>query len=197
MKKVALFALFLIISAGSLSAKSLLEKTIYFINPTTNKVDTAKYWKVFVGAYPATLERKFPGEEKAPITTDLNLTLLSSGYIEGYGWSKKGRIDCEAALYADSASTQKVSFDSIEYVYNGGANVKTKNKPATGLFLDIEGNKLTITRGLLLTKYKLTVVDEDRNLKPAGDANITFFAFSKQALATAQKADKEVEAQNK
>jgi ABC-type amino acid transport substrate-binding protein len=197
MKKVSLVALCLMMYAGSLSAKSLLEKALYFINPTTSKVDSAKYWKVFVGSYPATLQRKFPGEEMATVQTDLNLTLLSSGYVEGYGYSNKGRIDCEAVLFSDSAATQKISFDSIEYVYNGGQNVKMKNKPSTSLYLDVEGNRVTIYKGLLLTRYRLTIVDEDRNLKPAGDATITFFAFSKQALLAAQKADKGAETQNK
>jgi hypothetical protein len=195
MNKFALAVISLIVLAGSLSAKNLLEKTIYFVNPTTNKIDSAKYWKIFVGSYPATLQRKFPGEETATINTDLNLTILSSGYAEGYGYSKKGRIDCEATLMTDSATSQKVSFDSIEYVYNGGSDVKTKNKPASGMYLDVEGNKVMLTRGLALTKYRLVVVEEDRNLKPDGDVNISFFAFSKSAISAAQKAEKEAEAQ--
>jgi len=196
MKKLALFAVCLIISAGSISAKSLLEKTVYFINPTTSKIDSAKYWKIFVGSYPASLQRKFPGEDTQTVNTDVNLTLMSSGYVEGYGYTKKGRVDCEASLLADSAGAQKVAFDSIEYVYAGGQKVKTKNHQPTDLWLDVEGSKVLIYKGLALTKYRLVVVDEDRNLKPAGDASITFFAFSKPALAAAQKADKAAESQN-
>ena len=195
MNKFALAVISLIVLAGSISAKNLLEKTIYFVNPTTNKIDSAIYWKIFVGSYPATLQRKFPGEETSTINTDLNLTILSSGYAEGYGYSKKGRIDCEATLMTDSSTSQKVSFDSIEYVYNGGSNVKIKNQPASGMYLDVEGNKVMLTRGLALTKYRLVVVEEDRNLKPDGDVNISFFAFSKAAIPVAQKAEKQAEAQ--
>jgi len=196
MKKSALIALFLLIAAGSVCAKSLLEKSIYFINPTTSKIDSSKYWKIFLGNYPASLQRKFPGEEMQTVNTDVNLTLMSSGYVEGYGMTKKGRVDCEATLWADSAGTHKVSFDSIEYVYAGGQKVKTKNSQPTDLWLDVEGAKLLIYKGLSLTKYRLVIVDEDRNLKPAGDANITFFSFSKPALAAAQKADKAAESQS-
>jgi hypothetical protein len=197
MKKAVLIALFLTISAGGVSAKSLLEKTVYFINPTTNKIDSSKYWKIFLGSYPATLQRKFPGEDSARITLDLNFTLLSSGYVEGNGYTKKGRVDCEASLVVDSVTFQKATFDSIEYVYNGGSNIKLKGKPAMNLLLDVEGYKVALNKGLALTKYRLVVVEEDRNLKPAGDVTITFFAFSKPGLLAAQKAEKEAETQNK
>jgi hypothetical protein len=63
------------------------------------------------------------------------------------------------------------------------------------MYLDVEGNKVMLTRGLALTKYRLVVVEEDRNLKPAGDVNISFFAFSKSDVSAAQKAEKQAEAQ--
>jgi hypothetical protein len=60
--------------------------------------------------------------------------------------------------------------------------------------MDVEGNKVPNVKTMLLTKYKLVVDVDERNLKPLGDVNVTFFAFSKSALAAAQKAEKEAAA---
>jgi hypothetical protein len=196
MKKVLLIAVAILFAAGSGNAKNLLEKSIYFFNSNTNKMDSAKYWKVFVGQYKGTLERKFPGDEPAKFDCDLNFTLLSSGYVEGYGYTRKGRVDCEAVLLSDTLSAdKKIALDSVEYVFNNGQSVKMKNGPVLNLFLDAEGNKIQIHKKLTLTKYRLQIVDEDRNLKPDGDVVVTWFAFKKSAVAEAQKADKAAEAQ--
>ena len=191
MKKLVIIACALCVCAGSVSAKSMLEKKIYFLNQS-GKADSSVYWKIFLGSYQATLERKFPGEDSMPVNTELNLTLLSSGYIEGYGYVKKGRVDCMGGFIADSAGAgQKIPVDSMEFMINNATLAKVKNRPLLTVYVDLEGNKITLNRPLTLTKYKLTIVDEDRNLKPAGDVPVTFFAFSKAALLAAQKAEKE------
>ena len=128
MKKLVIIACALCMCAGSVSAKSLLEKKIYFLNQA-GKVDSSVYWKIYLGSYPATLERKFPGEDSMPVNTELNLTLLSSGYIEGYGVVRKGRVDCMGGFIADSAgSVQKIAADSIEFMINNATQAKIKNR---------------------------------------------------------------------
>ncbi len=197
MKKTIFFVCAMLVAAGNISAKNLLEKSIFFLNPTTDKIDSSKYWKVFLGSYPATLERKFPGDEPAKFTCDINLTLLSSGYVEGYGYTRKGRVDCEAAMMSDSGSAaRKINLDSVEYVFNNGQSLKMKNGPVLNFYLDAEGNKITVHKKMTLTRYRLQIVDEDRNLKPNGDAVVTWFAFTKSAVAAAQKADKAAETQS-
>jgi hypothetical protein len=183
-------------AAGLAGAKSLLEKSIYFVNPTSGKTDSAKYWKIYIGTFQAvTLVRKFPGEDSLPVNSDLNLTVLSSGYIEGYGYTRKGRVDCMASFVVDTgAGAIKLPVDSIEYVVGLGAKAKARNIRLCDLALDVEGNKLPGIRKLLLTKYKLVLDADERNLKPLGDVDITLFAFSKAALAAAVKADKEAAA---
>jgi hypothetical protein len=188
-----------IVSAGAVSARSLLEKSIYWINPDKGKIDSAKYWKLFLGTYPAvTLVRKFPGEDSLPVVSDINLTVLSSGYLEGYGYTRKGRVDCMAAFMADTGvGAVKIPVDSIEYVFGGGARVKPRGTGVCDLAIDVEGNKIPGIKRMMLTSYKLVVDADERNLKPLGDVNISFFSFSKAGLAEAQKADKEASAQAK
>jgi hypothetical protein len=185
--------IFLITGSINISARSLLEKPIYFINPQTGKIDSTKFWKMYLGKYNSvTLLRKFPGEDTLPIKADVNLTMLSSGYIEGYGYSQKGRVDCSAIFVIDTGTgPTKLLVDSIDYVFASGTKVKPRNGKICDLTIDIEGNKVGPIRNMLLTKYKLVVEYEERNLKPEGDVEITFFAFSKSGLAAAQKAEKE------
>jgi hypothetical protein len=179
--------------ASAAGAKSLLEKSIYWVNPQTGKMDSTKYWKIYIGKYPAiTLVRKFPGEDSLPVNSDINLTVMSSGYIEGYGYTRKGRVDCMAMFVVDTGTGAiKLPVDSIEYMFAGGAKVKPRGMKVYDAAIDVEGNKVPGVKEMQLTKYKLVIDVDERNLKPMGDFDIDFFAFSKIGLAAAQKAQKE------
>jgi hypothetical protein len=196
-KRLLIIAVAAVICAGGQAgAKSLLEKSIYFVNPTSGKIDSCKYWKIYIGTFQSvTLVRKFPGEDSLPVNSDLNLTVLSSGYIEGYGYTKKGRVDCMATFVVDTGTGAiKLPVDSVEFVIAGGEKVKPRGMRVCDLALDVEGNKLPGIRSMLLTKYKLVLDYDERNLKPLGDVTLTVFAFTKAALVAAQKADKEAAA---
>jgi hypothetical protein len=195
LKKLVMMLCLIALGAGAVSAKTLLQKTLYFDNPQTGKIDSAKYWKIYTGNYSATLERKFPGEDSMPVNTELNITLLSSGYLEGYGYTRKGRVDCMAWFMLDNkGAVLKLSLDSIDFIIENGALVKPRSGQLAGLFVDVEGNKVLLTKRMTLTRYKLLTDYEERNLKPDGEFVINYFAFSKPALAAAQKAAKEREA---
>jgi hypothetical protein len=182
-------------ASGTISAKALLEKSIYFVNPDNGKIDSTRYWTIFLGSYPAVpLMRRFPGEDSLSVNSDLNLTVLSSGYIEGYGYTSKGRVDCMASFIADTgARAVKLPVDSIEYIIAGGEKVKPRNMPLCDLTIEVEGNKAGAVKTMMLTKYKLVVEEDERNLKPQGDVTITEFGFSRAALAAAMKAGKEAQ----
>jgi hypothetical protein len=103
-----------------------------------------------------------------------------------------------ASFVIDTGSgAVKLPVDSVEYVIAGGEKVKPRGMKLFDLALDVEGNKLPGIKKLLLTKYKLVIDADERNLKPMGDVNITLFAFSKAALSAAVKADKEAAASAK
>jgi hypothetical protein len=89
---------------------------------------------------------------------------------------------------------QRVTLDSVDYVFDNARSVKLKNGPTLTFYLDVEGNKVMLRKKLTLKKFRLQIIDEDRNLKPAGDVDVTWFAFSKPAALAAQKADKAAEA---
>lgn len=185
---IVILALALFFAGGNVSAKTLLEKTMFFVTPQ-GKIDSCKFWKLYIGSYPATLVRKFPGEDSLPVNTELNLTVLSSGYIEGYGYCKKGRVDCGATFVIDTGSgTIKLPVDSIDWVIDGGDRVKPKGMKLCHLAIDVEENKQPAVKRMTLTKYKLVTEYEERNLKPDGDVVLTIFGFSKPALLNAQKA---------
>ncbi|HMD67526.1 MAG TPA: hypothetical protein VKF42_01520 [Chitinivibrionales bacterium] len=185
-----------LVCAGPASAKSLLEKSIYFVNPQSGKIDSTKYWKIYIGKYPSiTLVRKFPGEDSLPVNADINLTVLSSGYIEGYGYTRKGRVDCMASFMIDTGTGAiKLPVDSIEYLFAGGTMAKPRGMKVCSVNIDVEGNNVQGVREMLLTKYKLVVDADERNLKPLGDANVELFGFSKAAFMAAEKAQKEAPA---
>ncbi|HUI91660.1 MAG TPA: hypothetical protein VLX68_05355 [Chitinivibrionales bacterium] len=188
-----------LVMSATAPAKSLLEKPIFWINAKTGKLDSCKYWKMFIGKYDAvTLVRKFPGEDSLPVNADINLTVMSSGYIEGSGYSAKGRVDCNALFVIDTGGgAVKLPVDSIDYVFAGGAKVKPRGGKVCDLAIDVEGNKVPGVRQMLLTKYKLVVDADERNLKPLEDITLAYFSFSKSSLAAAQKADKEAAASGK
>jgi hypothetical protein len=168
---------------GQYSTRSLLEKKIFYVN-TDGKIGTASFWALYLGDHSAVIPKHIPGKGEVPIDAQVNFSLLSSGYIEGKGYSSKGKIDA-AADFAVSGpdSTVGLDLEEIDYVYTYGRKVKPADAEATDLILRAEEtNNLTIKR-MLLREFRY---DKTYNeLKFAEDIPIKAFSFTK---AGAQRA---------
>jgi hypothetical protein len=160
------------------------------MNPETKKMDSCSYWKIYLGNYPLSIRDNEFDTTAATYQADVNLTLFSSGYIDGSGYGNNGKISCVGKFVNDSNGTSRtLDFDSISYINKNGSVVRYQHAPTSDVFIDIEGNRLVLKKKMTLTKYLSTGDDEIRNLKSIGEVPVTFFAFSKAAYSEAIKAE--------
>jgi hypothetical protein len=168
--------------------KGLLEKPLYYSSKGT--LATAKYWVIYFGDYSGKIMRKFPGEELAPIDATVNFNFNSSGYIEGRGYSAKGKIECEAKFAIKTADREEIiSLDTIDAIYDFGKKVLLKDGTDAELLMDLEGTKIPIKK-LMLREYKFVDLYGEKILKEdttKAEVYLSAFAFSKTALDHAQK----------
>ncbi|MBN2188580.1 MAG: hypothetical protein JW699_03920 [Chitinispirillaceae bacterium] len=184
---VILACLMLIGAASAGFSRSLLGKKMYYTTVPAGKISEAKYWFVYLGQHECTLSRKFPGEETQKITGNMNLSLLSSGYIEGSGYSERGKIDCSPAMKIRTDSGDfAIDLDSIDFIFDFGQKVRTVKGMIGEFIIDIEGELKTANR-FLLTEYKMTTaVDGERELKKTGDdIRLSAIAMSREGAARA------------
>jgi hypothetical protein len=179
-------ALILLAVGAAQAGRSLLPKPLFYVAGTT--VGEVKFWAMYLGNHEINLVRKFPGEDQKPIKTSMNLSLVSSGYVEGNGYSSKGKIGCSASLMIGPASAaRKITLDSIDYVYDYGAKVKLRSGEVGDLLVDAEGELVT-PKAPSLRLYEMTKQYGEEILTEGKEIPIVGFAFSKEA---AQKAAKE------
>ncbi len=186
---VILLGLIFIVAASISFARSILPRRMYFLTSITNKVGEATHWFVFLGQHECTLNRKFPGEEIQPVTGNVNFSLLSSGYIEGSGYSAKGKLDCMPAMKIKNDNGERViDLDSIDCIFDYGQKVRTVKGEVGDFIIDVEGQQKIANR-FVLTEYKMvTSSDGERELKKTGDdIRLTAIAFSREGIARAQK----------
>jgi hypothetical protein len=187
MSAISAFAQF-----GQYSSRSLLEKKIFVLNEA-GKIDTCRYWRIYLGNYKVEIAKEFPGEGSVKLKAEVNYSFLSSMYIEGKGYSSRGKIDAEAEFAVpvpDSATGDSVSVldpTTIDYVIfnDAGKKVKTSSGAMTDLKMKISSDYYGI-RQLMLSKFYF---DKDYGeLKPLGDVNIIAFSFSKEGIVRASQA---------
>jgi hypothetical protein len=188
--RMIMLAGLIFISAASVGySRSLLGRKIYYAISPANKIGEAKHWFVYLGQHECTLNRKYPGEETQQVTGNMNLSLLSSGYIEGTGYSSRGKIDCKPTMKIKTDSGEYViDFDSIDCIFDYGQKVRTAKGLVGELVIDLEGQPKTAKR-FLLTEYKMTTsVDGERVLNKTGDdIPLSAIAFTKEGIARAIK----------
>jgi len=169
---------------GQYSSRALLEKKIYYVSD--GKVGTSDFWALHLGKHSAPLRKYYPGEGEVIVNSEVNFSLLSSSYIEGVGYSSKGKIQAEAefALAAGDSSTE-IPLDSIGYVYKWGRMVKPVGEEAATLLLrDESGNAHTIKR---MTLRKFVFNKEMGELKFDADIPVSAFSFTKSGINEARK----------
>jgi hypothetical protein len=168
--------------------RSIIEKKMYYLNAVTNKAGEAKYWFVYLGQHDCTLNRKYPGEEMQQVNGNMNLSLLSSGYIEGSGYSAKGKIDCVPAMILKNDKGERaIIIDSIDCIFEFGQKVRMRDGEIGDFIIDIEGQKKIASR-FILTEYRMVSSDGERELKKiADDVPIAAIAFSKESIVRAMK----------
>lgn len=186
---------FLLLSASSGFARNILEKKIQYID-NKGKVGQARFWVVFLGNYDGKLTRKFPGEPEGLIDASVNYQLLSSGYIEGNGYSAKGKIDAKPAMVISNASGErKIDMDSIDYIYDFGSKVTMLNGESGEFYMDIEGTK-TMPKKFLMREYKLTNYFGEEILKEGStEIPLAVIVLSKDGINRAKKAQAAIDAQ--
>ena len=173
-----------------IQGRTLLEKKIFFMNPATKGIDSCSYWKIYLGTYSLSIKDNEYDTAAIPYEANVNLTLFSSGYIDGAGYGQNGKITCLGKFATDSAGTViNLNFDSIDYIYKNGLSVRYHQLPPANVFVAIGQNRLVLKKKMTLTKYKSSGEDEIRNLTSTGEVPVTFFAFSKVGYLDAVKAE--------
>ncbi|HEX2959953.1 MAG TPA: hypothetical protein VHO70_24165 [Chitinispirillaceae bacterium] len=196
LRRSVLFCSFslLLLAASSGFARNILEKKIQYIN-NNGKVGQARFWVVFLGNFDVKLTKKFPGEPEQQVDASVNFQIISSGYIEGNGYSAKGKIDHKPPMIISNANGErKIDLDSIDFIYDYGAKVALVNGETGDFFMDVDGTKLAAKK-FLMREYALTNYYGEEILKEGStEIPLAAFALTKEGIARAQKAQAKLEA---
>lgn len=170
---------------GQYSSRSLLKKTIYYVSG--GKIGSAEFWALHLGNHEVKLAKKFPGEGIVPLDAQINFSLLSSGYIEGKGYSSRGKIEASAHLGTIvNDSVQDLVIDSIDYVSQNGRKIKMVDGEPTVMILHTENDNRKVIREMLLREFYFDKVYSELKFKK--DIPIQAFSFSKAGAQRALKA---------
>jgi hypothetical protein len=194
-KRIVLALSIIAIAFSSGFARNILEKKMFYMS-NTNKQGQALYWVVYLGNYdPCTLTRKFPGEPEKKITASMNFQYLSSGYIEGNGYSEKGKISSLPTMLMVNANGERtITADSIDFIFDYGQKVTLVTGETGEFVIDVEGEKKS-TKKFLMREYKLTISDGEKILKEGSvETPLAAFAYSKEGIARAAKAQAAIDA---
>lgn len=185
---VVLIGLFFIAIATLSFGRSILERKSFYINAVNGKSGEAKFWVVYLGNHDVTLTRKYPGEEPQKVKGSMNLSLLSSGYIEGNGFSAKGKLECLPTMkIKNEKGVTQISIDSIDCIYEYGQKVRTTAGDVGEFVIDCEGLQITANR-FLMREYKMTDYYGEQILKEGSEEiRLSAIAFSKESLARIPK----------
>ena len=185
---VVIIGLFFVAAATVAFGRSILERKVHYINAVTGKSGMAKYWVVYLGNHDVTLTRKYPGEEPQQVSGSMNLSLLSSGYIEGNGYSAKGKLECLPTMkIKNEKGERQITIDSIDCIYDNGRKIRSTSGDIGDFIIDCEGLQIVANR-FLMREYKMTDYYGEQILKEGSEEiRVSAIAFTKEGLARVPK----------
>ena len=186
----------LMLTASVGFARNILEKKMFYVT-NQNKQGQARFWVVYLGNFDCKINRKFPGEPEQQVAASINLQYISSGYIEGNGYSAKGKINSLPTMLISNASGERViSSDSIDFVYDYGAKVQLITGESGDFIINVEGDK-KVAKKFLMREYKLTQYYGEEILKEGSEETpLAAFAYSKEGLTRAISAQAKLDGAN-
>ncbi|NLD99199.1 MAG: hypothetical protein GX640_04940 [Fibrobacter sp.] len=194
-RKQILFTLAIVaLGISSSFARNILEKKMFYLT-NNNKQGQAIYWVIYLGNFDLKLNRKFPGEPEQQIDASVNFNYLSSGYIEGNGYSAKGKIDCLPTMEIKNESGERqIKSDSIDFIYDYGSKVQLINGEKGEFIINVEGDRQTAKK-FLMREYKQQVLYGEKILKEGSEETyVAAIAFTKEGLARAVKEQAKIDA---
>lgn len=184
-KRVLLVLGICLIAGTSIQGRALMERKMYYLT-TSNKIGECTYWSIYLGNYDCTLRKKFPGTDTIPLEASMNLSILSSGYVEGNGYSDRGKVESLGTFHLKSGGEeQKVHIDSIQYVTQYGEIVKTVQGKKGDLLISIDGAMIA-PKKMELRLYKMEKFYDEDILKNNKMIPISAFAFTKAGIQQAK-----------
>ncbi|MBD3317683.1 MAG: hypothetical protein GF344_18000 [Chitinivibrionales bacterium] len=172
---------------GQYSSRALLEKKIYYVKDGT--IGQCAFWSLYLGDHESKVPMHVAGEGEVIVDANVNYNLMSSGYIEGHGYSSRGKVTTRGKFgVTEGDGVLPIPLDSIDYVSSYGRRVKPLGREDTTLILIAAGMNNLHIRRLLLRKFRYD--KQYGELKPDGDIPIEAFSFTKKGAARALAAQK-------
>jgi len=188
------FAAVLALAAGALFAqgqRGMLERKAWFVDGNS-KISEMLYWRIYLGEYEVKLKRNVDGEGQINVNANMNFDFLSSGYIEGNGFGAKvGKVSSLPGMRirVDGGEGVEIKINDIDYIYDYGTKVVTKDGRRGDFMIGAEGGGLLEIKRFQLSEYKMVKGSYgEMELKEASDRMpIIALAFSKESAAKAAK----------
>ncbi len=191
--RVIITVLTLIIACATLlsaqgGSRSIMERRMWYATPD-NTTGEVRFWSVYLGLInDVPLERRIHGHGTIAVNAALNFQFLSSGYIEGNGFSNHGRVEClPTMMISNENGERRVVLDSIDYIYDFGHKVTLINGEKGKFVVSAEGYPVEPNR-FVLRRYNLRRLHGEEILdNTAEEIVISAMAFSRQGIQRAVK----------
>jgi hypothetical protein len=154
-----MFAVLLTLSAGAVFAqgsRGMIERKAWYVDADGRVSAEMLYWRVYLGDYDVKIKRTFPGHGEVTVDAGMNFQFFSAGYIEGNGASARGRVtDLPAMRIRVDGSTSEIRIDAIDYIYDYGTKVATKDGRKGDFLFQLQGEGPTLEpKRFQLTEFR-------------------------------------------